>query len=97
MGMPIDPRTRGLTATVNGLCAAGWFAWARSDATASANLVSEVAAAAALLVALTGLTFAAARYDPPSAVATAVSPTTNDPDRCRRCGALSRPGRACWP
>ena len=71
MGMPIDPRTRGLTAAIDGVCAAGWFAWARSDATASASLVTEVAAAAALLVAVTGLTFAAARYDPPSDLASA--------------------------
>ena len=69
--MMIDPRTRGLTAAVDGVCAAGWFAWARSGGPASANLISEVGAAAALLIALIGLTFAAGRYQGPRAPAAA--------------------------
>lgn len=71
MGMMIDPRTRGLTAAVSGLTAAGWFAWARSGESAFVNPISEVGAAAGLLIALVGLIFAAAPYDAPYARAAA--------------------------
>jgi len=71
MGMTIDPRTRGLSAAVTGACAAGWFAWARSGESDSANLISEVGAVAGVVIALAGLTFAAARYAAPHAAAAA--------------------------
>jgi hypothetical protein len=71
MGMTIDPRTRGLTAAVDGVCAVGWFVWARSGESASVDLISEVGAAAGFVIALVGLMFAAARYDAPAAAAAA--------------------------
>jgi hypothetical protein len=59
-------RTRGVTATIEGLLASIWFAWARSDASTSIRLWLEIGGVAALLVASAGLVLAASRYGRPA-------------------------------
>ena len=59
-------RTRGVTATIEGLLASIWFAWARSDASTSMRLWLEIGGVAALLVAAAGLILAASRYGRPA-------------------------------
>jgi hypothetical protein len=49
----------------------GWFVWARSGESVSADLISEVGAVAGLVIVGVGLTFAAARHEAPSAPAAA--------------------------
>ncbi len=65
-GTTAAARTRGLTAAIEGLLAAVWFAWARSDAPASVRLWLEVGGVAALLVASAGVVLAASRYGRPA-------------------------------
>jgi hypothetical protein len=59
-------RTRGVTATIEGLLASIWFAWARSDASTSMRSWLEIGGVAALLVASAGLVLAASRYGRPA-------------------------------
>jgi hypothetical protein len=59
-------RTRGVTATIEGLLASIWFAWARSDASTSMRLWLEIGGVVALLVASAGLVLAASRYGRPA-------------------------------
>jgi hypothetical protein len=62
--MTATARTRALTAAIEGLLAAMWFAWARVEAPASAQLALAVGGVVALLVAVAGLAVAASRAGP---------------------------------
>jgi hypothetical protein len=62
--MTTTARMRALTATIEGLLASMWFAWARADAPSSAQLVLEVGGVVGVLVAAAGLAVAASRDGP---------------------------------
>ncbi len=62
--MMTTARTRALTATIEGLLASMWFAWARAEAPSSAQLALAVGGVVGLLVATAGLAVAASRDGP---------------------------------